>query len=357
MDLGARSPRSVLYPTCDDYAWLQALHADELSRHYELYAPGRDVIETLLDKRLLHEACAKADIRTPKTFFPESEADVLALAESAPMPLLLKQRTQVLSRTRSKGHIVTARGNLSAAYREFVRDNAHAPPVLASMPHASQPLLQTYHAEGVSGSTLVSGFIDRSGKHFVARAASKVLQRPRSLGIALCLEAIALDDALAEQVRALCTQVGYFGVFQVEFLNVGEERLLIDFNPRYYHYLAFDIARGMRLPLMAHYAARNDEASLAREIAAAQHAESGEAHVFTYRLQLRELLLAQTLAGTMTRQEAARWRNWSARHQAEMVDAVYDAGDRMPSLVDAWSHIVHRVRHPRSFVRHIALDQ
>jgi predicted ATP-grasp superfamily ATP-dependent carboligase len=357
LDVGARRPGGVLYPTSDDHAWIQAVHADELSRHYRLYAPDASVLERLLDKRALHEACGEVGIAVPRSLYPRDRGEASAMAERAPIPLLVKPRTQVLSRMRSKGTIVRERAQVGAAFAEFRRTNSFGSAVLARMPQAALPMLQAYHSEGVSGSYLVSGFVDRTGELFVARAANKVLQRPRALGITLCAEAAPVDGALAERIRALFRHVGYYGIFQMEFLRVNSELLLIDFNPRYYHYMSFDIARGMPLPVLAHLAACGETAALERWVATARSENGSRAKAFTHGFDLDELLLVQRLTGAMSRQEAERWQAWRASYQHQLVDAVRERGDSMPSLVDAAAHVVHYLRHPGSFVRSIALGR
>jgi len=352
--VGGSTRDTVLYPTSDDFAWLQALHEGELSSRYRLYAPPVSVIETLLDKRALEEACARVGIVTPRAYYPDSEEDVARVSREAPMPLLIKQRTQVLSRTRSKGRIVQDRADVSREFADFARQNTYARAVHERMPQATRPFLQEYHQEGVSGSYLVSGFIDRTGDLFVVRAANKVMQRPRALGIALCAEAAPLDGALVERIRALWRSVGYFGVFQMEFLRAEGLSMLIDVNPRYYHYMAFDIARGMPLPLLAHLAASGDHAALARQVEKAQvdltNGGTG-ARAFTYGLHFGELLLTHALTGAISWKEARHWRRWRASHRGHLVDAVHDPHDGMPSLVDAALHLAHNGRHPRSFLR------
>lgn len=350
------SERPTLYPTCDDLAWLQARNADVLAPRYRLYAPAARALEALLDKRSLAHACADVGIATPQTFDPLEES-IGSIAARATFPLLLKQRTQVYSSTHTKGTVVTSREELAPAYEAFVASNTHAPVVLDAMPNASVPIVQAYHSEGQHGSYLLSGFIDESGELFAMRAASKVLQRPRRLGIALCLEEAEVDEALARNVAALCKRVGYFGVFQVEFLTTSSGRLLIDMNPRYYHYMAFDIARGLRLPELAHLAALGERSALESAVMRAKETPANAPRAFTYRLHLRELLLAQSVTGVMSREEARSWRAWYDAHAATLVDAVIDQRDRFPALVDALTHLLHRARHPRSFLRHIALDR
>jgi predicted ATP-grasp superfamily ATP-dependent carboligase len=357
LDLGARHPGAVLYPTSDDYAWFQTLHESALARHYKLYAPPCSVIEALLDKRGLHELCARVGIATPRSYYPDDDRDVARFAAEVPLPLLVKPRTQVSSLYGSKGRVVFRRDDVSRAYDEFMRENSYAQAVMDRMPHATRPFLQEYHPEGASSSYLVSGFVDRTGELFVARAADKIMQRPRTLGITLCAEAAPLDAALAEKIRALCALAGYFGVFQIEFLRVRGEFLLIDMNPRYYHYMAFDVARGMPLPLFAQLAACGDEASLAREVNRARACAGNGAGAFTYGLQFGELLVLQQLAGKMTREEAKGWWRWYGAHRHALVDAVREDGDGVPWFIDAALHLVHHVRHPRSFLLSIALDR
>ena len=60
---------------------------------------------------------------------------------------------------------------------------------------------------------------------------------------------------LAAAVARLCRGLGYFGAFEVEFLREGERRMVIDFNPRFYGQMAFDVKRG--LPAASAGAIRN----------------------------------------------------------------------------------------------------
>jgi D-aspartate ligase len=187
---GQREPGYVLYPTCDEYVWLIALHAERLGRFFQLYSPEVESIEALLDKRSLRGLCQRAGVDTPPSWFPESEADLEleVIVREASFPLLLKQRTQVLSTTHTKGVLVKTPPDLVDAYRRFVRGNRFGTAIVERRPDMCEPLLQAYFPEAVDGSLLVARFIDRSGELFTARASNKLLQIPPRLGIALCLE-------------------------------------------------------------------------------------------------------------------------------------------------------------------------
>ena len=354
---GRDHPGTVLYPTSDSFAWLQSAFASRISPHFLTYAPDVAAIEAVLDKRRLHEACRLVGIQTPTTYFAESEAEVLAAARQAPFPLLLKQRTQIFSKTGTKGALVKRPEDLLLQYQRFVASHTHAPALQARMPYASWPLMQEFRANARHGSYLISGFVNSSHTEIAAKAAVKVLQYPRTLGIALCMEQAPLDPHLTERILGLCRLTGYFGVFQIEFLTDGEHKLLIDFNPRYYHYLAFDIARGLLLPWYAQLGACGEEDALSRALAQARTVPDAARLAFASRLQFNEMLWAQRLTGTMSGNDVRRWRSWRRKNRDCIVDALADPVDRSPEAAAAVTNWWRHLRHPRAFIRKIALDR
>jgi len=347
----------VLYPTSDDFAWLQSTNLEALRPFFRMYSPDGNAMENVLDKRHLFEACCAVGIDSPVSYFAESMADVAQVSRHARFPLLLKQRTQIFSVTQTKGRIVQTAGDLVPEYQQFVSKNQHASAVQHRMPFSSWPLMQEFHQDAHKGSYLVSGFVNRDHTQMVAQAAVKVLQYPRTLGIALCMETAPLDVELTQRILALCKRTGHFGVFQIEFLIAGNRKLLIDFNPRYYHYMGFDITRGIPFPWLAHLGACGDEIALARAIAYARNHLDHRPSTFSHRLQLRELLWAQRLTGTMSVSEFNHWRNWYQQHQHHMIDAISDADDRRPQYSAAISGFISNLRHPRAFLRRIAFDR
>jgi D-aspartate ligase len=345
---GEREPGHVLYPTCDEYAWLIALHRDRLGRCFRLYSPPVESIEALLDKKSLRGLCERAGVDTPPTWFPDSEADLEAILREARFPLLMKQRTQILSTTHTKGVLVGTPAEIVDAYRRFVWGNRFGRAIADRRPDMCQPLLQAYFPEAVDGSLLVAGFIDRTGELFTARASNKLLQIPPRLGIALCLEEAPLGPELRDSIVRLCRAAGYFGVFQMEFIRFAGRHLLIDFNPRYYHHLAFEIARGMPLPLFAHLAATGRDEDLAAVVSRANAPGADLGKIFAHGSELQMVLAVGRLAGGMPRALARQWRQ---RYRAGAIDAVRDPDDRGPGWLDSTLGFWQWFRHPRSQFR------
>jgi predicted ATP-grasp superfamily ATP-dependent carboligase/CelD/BcsL family acetyltransferase involved in cellulose biosynthesis len=352
---GERHPGHVLLPTNDDLAWLLSTERERLGRVFKLYSPPATTMATLLDKRRLHEAAAAVGLKTPATWCPADEDEVAALASHLPYPIILKPRTQVYSRMASKGVRVTTPAGLLPSYRAMMAAAAGRATVLGSIPDTQRPMLQAYLTGGGDQIYELSGFIDEGGEGFVARAAMKVVQRPRRMGIGLCFEEAPLDHALAEQTARLCRQVGFHGIFNVEFLVSDGGLFLIDFNPRMYNQMAFDVARGLPLPWLAYLAAcgRREELGAAIEQA---RAWQGPPRVFCNRFSAALLLNAQVLAGAIPASELDHWYRWYSANKALAVDPVADRHDWVPLALDVGHQLLDTARHARHFVRQLRLD-
>lgn len=354
---GRREPGQVLYGTSDDLAFLFSLHAEELAKHYRMYQPPLSTLLGVLDKKALYDAALEVGLEVPETYYPADAADVARLAPTLPYPLLIKQRIQVFSSTHSKGAEVARPRDLVRMYAEFARDNTFPEVLLTLLPDVAQPMLQRYLPEAHDGIFSVSGFIDRTGKHFVARGARKILQRPLRMGIGLCFESAEATPELARTVAALCRRVGFFGAFDCELIQVGDRFLLIDFNPRFFNQLAFDVARGMPLPWLVYLGALGQDEALARAVREA--AAAGEHHrdaVFCNRLGLEVYLGTHRLTGRVGAGDLSRWRAWLGAERLR-VDPVAAWDDPAPAVLEAFGIAYGAARHPRSFLRKHILDR
>ncbi|MBZ4421947.1 carbamoyl-phosphate synthase [Myxococcus sp. RHST-1-4] len=356
LDFGRREPlQHVLYPTSDELAWLVSVHGEALSEFFHLYDPGVDAVYGLLNKRKLFEVGQEVGLRLPRTWFPESEADLSAVAKEARFPVLIKPTTQILYSTHVKGHPVSEPAQLAEEYRAFSRDG-YADMLVRFDPAVARPMVQEFHPEAAQGIYSLSGFVDETGEVFEVRGAMKVLQRPRRLGVGVCFESAPVRADLAEGLRRLCARLGYHGVFEVEFIQTKDDFLLIDFNPRYYGQMGFDIARGLPLPLLAYHAALGDRDALLREVRAAREWK-GRGEAFCNRIALEMLLNLQRLSGALPVDEARQWRRWVEEHRGILVDPLIDSDDLMPTAVEVAQILYGSARHPRAFLRSIVFNR
>jgi predicted ATP-grasp superfamily ATP-dependent carboligase len=344
----------VLLPTCDDTAFLYSLHRDELAKHFYLSVPKVDVLHGLLNKRLLIERAHEVGLVTPQSWTPHTSAEVAALARDARFPLLIKPTTQVLFDPRSKGVMVTERERFVETYERLSRDR-YGRALRDYDASVTQPIVQEFFAEAASSGIYSICGHARDGRIVEARSARKVLQWPRRLGIGVCFEAAAMRPELLESLGRLIARVGFNGTFEAEFVQDGERNLLIDFNPRFYSQMGFDVARGLPLPLMAYEDAIGRP--LHDEPARSSNGSDSSIKAYAHGTAFKVLLGAQRVSGALSKDEQRKWRNWYDEHGSARVDAVADADDRVPELVDLMNIAQDVARHPLRFVSVIALNR
>jgi predicted ATP-grasp superfamily ATP-dependent carboligase len=337
------APR-VLLPASDETAWLYARHAAELSGAYKVYVPPFAVVDAILDKQRLWQACAAEGLEVLPSWFPESLAAIPALAREIAFPVLIKPRRHVFRRRREKGVVIASAMELETAFGDFVRrergDDVTAPNAdLTGIkdPSAQDPLpmLQAFVPGAVENVISISGFIDRSGTRTVVSAARKVLQRSRPAGVGLAFEGMPVPDGLDQQALRLCRRLGFFGIFEIEFVQHQGAWRVIDFNPRFYQEMVLDIARGVPLPLLAYYDAIGDTAALDATLAPLQNRARpamGFSDVFT-----TTLMLALRAAVNWKATRAALAWHWAQR--GRLVDATFDRGDPLPFFAHAWCEL------------------
>ena len=360
IDYGQKNGRHVLLPTSDDTAWLYALHQDELSKFFYLASPPFDVIYLLLNKRRLYHAAVESGLHIPRTWFPQNDSDLRAVAAEARFPVMVKPLTQVMFKTQSKGLLVDSADQLAARFADF-RRQPHNSTLLNLDPTAGQPMVQEFFPEAATGIYNISAYV-RDGRLTAARGARKLLQQPRRLGTGVCFEEAPVVPELAEGLGRLVSRVGFSGVFEAEFITTPGGSVLIDFNPRFYNQMGFDIARGLPLPLLAYADALGRPAGLEEVVqqrlaAAPAVSDRSNGRVYVDLFSLRLILAAQRLSGALSSAEGRKWSDWYRQHRAQCIYAAMDANDRIPAVLAAIQLLIRHGRHPRNFVKSMVLNR
>jgi D-aspartate ligase len=356
--VGRKHGQPVIYPTSDDVSLVLALHRRELERDFRFYQPDLDTLLDLLDKSRLAQVVRAAGLDMPDTWVPGNLRLAEEVIRNQTGPLLIKPRTQSLLNTHSKGTIVLGgREDSVRAYADFSRRNVLVPWLAARFPDWTLPMIQRYHPEAVNRVYSIAGFIDRDGRNMAVRAAEKVLQLPSRLGTGLCFQSAQVDAGLALGLQRLLQRIGYFGVFEAEFIRLSGRSLLIDINGRLYNQLAFDVARGLPLPTLFYEGALGNDQAVAAAIAAAAEGDSTGPQAFCNRSRLAVMLGLRRILGKMPRQEARRWEEWTEADPLSVIDAIADPGDPWPRRSDLLLQLHSYVRHPRAFLRNTGYDQ
>lgn len=357
INYGDAAPGTLLYPTSDEAAWLIAAHRGALAERFALFQPMLPALLALMDKTRLYALAGQLGIDVPATSAPTSDAAVLALGHdlerSGGYPVIVKPRTQACMAVKLKGEIAHSTAALQAAVA-VLRRASYATTELWPGAGAEMrwPLVQAYRPEAQHDTYSMAGFADASSRIRAVRASSKVFQIPVRIGVGVAFEDRPVLAAQLTQLQALVTAAGYFGAFEAEFINVADQGryLLMDFNPRIYGQMQFDVARGMHLPRMLHAAAMGDDGALdALAVEAASERPRGPGRHYCDRWMFRLLLRTQRLSGRLSPSEHARWRAWTAG--PELVDAVDDPDDTAPQAVRRRTFARQFLRHPRASLR------
>lgn len=353
---GREGPRRAIYATSDSVSFALADCREELGSVFDLYQPDLDTMMSILDKGLLINHAKAVGMETPATWLPESADEAERIIREVGGTFVVKPRSQLSVRTGSKGLMIDAANtNGRAVYDEMLRQMGHDNNFVKRFPEAAMPMLQRYHPEAMEQIYSLSGFRDASGKHVVMRAAVKIFQRPRQLGVGLCFEEAEVSPELAEQTIRLCERIGYYGAFELEFIVLDGRMLLIDFNGRLYNQLAFDIARGMDLPRLVYAGATKNADDLAHVVQSAAMHDGNEPLVFCNSFGLSLTVNAQRAFRKMSLEEANRWREWRKDADGRIVDPIHAADDPIPAMVDRAGQVWRSIRHSRSFFREMAL--
>jgi predicted ATP-grasp superfamily ATP-dependent carboligase len=325
----------VLLASCDTSAWTYAAYAERLSPHFCLYAPPLETMDMILDKARFETACADAGVPVLKSWMVRNEGAIAPIADTLLFPLIIKPRTHVRRLRNDKGEVVTNHDQLVRTLRRMGRserffdvDGDHA--------NSQEFFLQPFVDIFPKGVLSVTGFMDRSGTHFVAGAARKILLRSEPAGVGVCFESTPLAPALAEQTARLCRSLGYFGVFEVEFIWDGARWAAIDFNPRFFNQMALDIARGLPLARLCYYDAIGDSRRLAPLVEEARAVSPENQLCVRDGFTMALILTFRSLTGRMSRRDRLRWHQWNRTNRSGMQDLIR-AGD------DPWVWPVHMV--------------
>lgn len=352
VEIGKVDPGNVLYPSSDDTAFLFALHAQELAQDFVLHQPPVAVVYDLLNKNRLYSLARAVGLETPDWWLAEGPQDLPA---SVKYPLVLKPQTQVQFRSKSKGAMIREASEARDAFARFQEASRFGKEVTDYDPEVERPLAQRYHPEAAEAILSLAGFVTAEGNSAV-RASIKVLQRPRRLGVGVCFEATSVPPELAERTLELCRRAGYFGVFEVEFIVADGRAMLIDFNPRFYGEMAFEVARGLPMARLVYEAALGNAAWVRDTLDASSAMVPSRPTAYCHRLAF-ELLLGVPLGkGRMSAVDRRKWRAWYASRDGAILDPIRAPDDRLPGFADLAQEFLSAVRHPRAFLRSLVDD-
>jgi predicted ATP-grasp superfamily ATP-dependent carboligase len=192
----------------------------------------REVVYRATDKAALIDLAAEVGLAAPETF-------QLSAEEAAATPLPLPPPV-VVKPLRSA---VPSNGGFRACGVRLAANREQAIAALRACP-GERGLLQPYHRGPLS--SLAGVF--RDGEVVAAVYQRAVRMWPTAGGQMAFAVALARDPEFELRIGRLLKEIGWAGLFQVQFIETEAGRLLIDLNPRVYGSLSLALAAGQNLP-------------------------------------------------------------------------------------------------------------
>ncbi|MBC7841763.1 MAG: hypothetical protein H7099_05610 [Gemmatimonadaceae bacterium] len=335
-------------------AWRIACSQELFREHFQLHQPETQASIGLLDKKQLYAHAEACGVPYPRTYAPTSSSDVRDIADTLDkaggLPVIVKPRTQAGGQ-KSKGEVATTPKELIWSVDQFRQPGRYSAEFLRDAPADIEwPLIQQFMPEAAGNTYSLSGFIDQAGSVVTARASTKVFQIPVQIGIGVAFEGRALRSTQLEAIESIARASGYFGVFEAEFIHSVDGTLyLMDFNPRYYGQMSFEMSRGMRLPSIA-FAAATGSATVVKELLAhsqkSLRSTDASQQRFCDRFLFRTLLRTQYLNRRLDAEVRDRWLQWM--QTGEVSDFLVSDDDPAPTIVDRSTRWRAWLRHPLS---------
>jgi predicted ATP-grasp superfamily ATP-dependent carboligase len=240
-----RLRRAVLIGCSDRWASAIAGLPTELRDRFPASAPAREAVEQFVNKDRFSALVDRLDIPRPQTHPIHTLEDLDAVSEADLEGSFLKPTESQLHRRhfRSKGSFTHSRAEAAA-----IVERGRAAGISF--------ILQEWIPGDLAATVLLDGFVDRDGQIRALVARRRVRMNPPRLGNTVSSVTISLaevDEPVA-MLRRLLAEVGYRGIFNVEFKR--DERTgrytIIELNPRPAWFIGTIARLGVDLPWMSY---------------------------------------------------------------------------------------------------------
>jgi predicted ATP-grasp superfamily ATP-dependent carboligase len=224
------SPAAIL-PGGETGMFALSRYAERLPDGVVLAVPSIETVTRATDKAALPELAARAGLKTPPTF------SIDAAEAQRELPVELPAVVKPL-----RSQIVEGDGFVGFGVRR-ANTRADAVAALRALPE-ERGLMQHYFTGDLCG---VGGVF--SGGALVTAVHQRAVRTwPAGCGEMSFAVATPRDPELERGVCRMLLDLGWTGLFQLQFLDTAEGRLLIDLNPRVYGSLALALGVGQNLP-------------------------------------------------------------------------------------------------------------
>jgi D-aspartate ligase len=221
---GDGTRKFVLLPTSDAFFLFLSRHRAQLADRFLMNLPSEDVAESVVNKRRLYELAARSGTAFPKSYFPDTYDEALAVKDAVRYPAFIKphwgHQWRAYFGGLHKGFKVQTPEEFLCRFREVMASGHSA-------------LVQSYITSPDDNLFSVSLYVGRKGEVLAAFPRRQVRQYPPNSGT-VTLAISERNPELVANATHFCRSIGYRGIAGLEYKRDREDNQykLLDFNPR-----------------------------------------------------------------------------------------------------------------------------
>lgn len=254
IEIGKRLPqKGVLFPSNDEWVFAVSRHRQELEQYYDFPFSYLDVIDQILNKKLLYKKAEELNIPIPKTWYPDEWATVEELAEHIPYPCIVKPVEQRSFYDAFEVKVYAIK-NKQELHDIFDTIKGH------------EVVVQEIIGEKLSDFYSLCSYVSKDGDMKGTFIGKKLEQYPASFGTG-CLVYSEYIESIASNGANILKSLGYYGISETEFIFDERDQTykLLDLNTRTWKWIGLPIHAGVDLPYMAYQEAIGNQVEKAEQ--------------------------------------------------------------------------------------------
>ena len=221
---------AVIFPTRDADVFFLDHYREELSRHFRLAIPERDVLFRVTRKNDLVAAAIRTGVPVPRTLVVRAAPDLTRVPAEVGFPCVVKPISAVEWRSgenwqRVGGHKAFRCDNLDELQRHYQRVHVVS----------SELLIQEMIPGPVEQIVIMGGYFGKGSTPLGYFTARKLVQSPDDFGTGCLVQSEPIAE-IVEPTTRLCKMLGYQGMAETEYkFDARDGRYkLIEINTRHW---------------------------------------------------------------------------------------------------------------------------
>lgn len=257
VEFSKKYPLTIVYPgsdlSCVTLACVRAELDKRARERFHFLLPGKQTLETLINKRKFYHSLSNQDIPFPTTYFPECLADVAKVGKETDYPVYLKPcLSEVFA------NVFKVKGFVAKSPEELIWHYKRA------MEYGLDILIQEYVPGPDSLIFGINAYFDEKSDPLGLFAYRRIRGWPHDFGYCSLVESIAVSSVpeVGKLVEYL-HQIGHHGLADAEFKKDPRDGKFkfLEVNPRVWFQNSFPTNCGINLDFIAYLDAIHDPTS------------------------------------------------------------------------------------------------